>query len=163
MFTWLGSAGFAPAETRLYLRAVQFAKSGQAHFAFMQYNELLRNYPASEYRDRALFAAGEYYFRISGFQDAEKAFAAFVDEYPDAQEKPYALAYLLSIARRSGDEAAVEDLEKRIIDLRQVSFVFRESTEAVYRSPLYQNYKAVSYIDKIEFYVEGELFAQVSY
>ena len=160
---WLGSAGFAPGETRLYSKAVRFAQAGQVHFAFMQYNQLLRNYPASKYRGRALFAAGEYYFRISGFQDAEKAFTAFLDEYPDAQEKIYALAYLLRIARRNGNEASVEDLEKQIIDLRQVSFVFRESKEAAYRSPLHQNYKAVSYIDKIEFYVEGKLFAKVSY
>jgi len=55
------------------------------------------------------------------------------------------------------------DLEKQIIDLQQVSFVFRESKKISYKSPLYQNYKTIIHIDKIEFFVEGELFAKVSY
>jgi outer membrane protein assembly factor BamD (BamD/ComL family) len=162
-WVWLGSAGFAPSETQLYSKAIQFAKAGQGHFAFMQYSELLRNYPTSKYRDLALFATGEYYFQVSGFQDAEKAFKMFLDEYPDARERTYALAYLLNIARRNDNAASAEDLKKQIIDRQQVSFVFRESKEVTYRSALNQNYKTVIYIDKIEFYVEGKLLAKVSY
>ena len=117
----------------------------------------------SKYRDKALFATGEYYFKISGFQQASEAFQTFVDEFPNSEERLYALAYLLSIANKAEDELFAQGLERQIIDLQQVSFVFRESKEIVYRSPLYQNYKAIIHIDKIELYVEGELFAKVSY
>ncbi|MCK5083633.1 MAG: outer membrane protein assembly factor BamD [Candidatus Omnitrophica bacterium] len=160
---WLGSVGFAPGAVQVYSKAVEFAKAGQEHFAFMHYNKLLRNYPASKYREQALFAIGEYYFRVSGFQDAATAFKTFLDEYPDSKERLYALAYLLSIAQRDQNVLFVQGLEKQIIDLQQVSFVFRETKEIAYRSPLDQSYKAVIHIDKIEFYVEGELFAKVSY
>jgi len=160
---WLGSVGIVSGSSQIYSKAVKFAKSGQSDFAFMYYSKLLRNYPMSRYRDQALFATGEYYFRISDIKQATAAFQAFVDEYPDSDERLYALAYLLSIANKDNDELFSQGLEKQIIALQQVSFIFRESKEIVYRSPLYQNYKAIIHIDKIEFYVEGELFAKVSY
>ena len=160
---WLGNVGFTPGAVQVYSKALEFAKAGQEDFAFMYYNKLLRDYPASKYREQALFATGEYYFRVSGFQEAATAFRTFLDEYPDSKQRLYALACLLSIAQRDQDALSIQGLEKQIIDLQQVSFVFRETKEITYRSPLYQNYKAVICIDKIEFYVEGELFAKVSY
>jgi len=160
---WLGSTGFAPGSFPVYSQAVKFAKAGKNDFAFMYYNKLLKSYPMSKYRDQALFATGEYYFRISGLKQAAAAFQTFIDENPNSNERLYALAYLLSIANKDNNESVMRGLEKQIIDLQQVSFVFRESKEIAYRSPLYQNYKAIIHIDKIEFYLEGELFAKVSY
>ncbi len=160
---WLGSVGFAPGSVQVYSKAFEFAKSGRGHFAFMHYNELLRNYPSSKYREQALFATGEYYFRVFSFRDSRIAFETFLAEYPDSKERIYALAYLLNIAQRNKNTLSVESLEKQIINLQQVSFVFRETKEITYRSPLNQSYKAVIHIDKIELYVEGELFAKVAY
>lgn len=160
---WLGSVGFVSGSFQEYSQAVKYAKTGHSDFAFMHYSKLLRNYPSSKYRNQALFATGEYYFQISGLKQAAAAFQTFVDEYPDSDERLYALAYLLSIANKDNDESSAQSLERQIIDLQQVSFVFRESKEIVYRSPLYQNYKTIIHIDKIEFFVEGELFAKVSY
>lgn len=162
---WLGSTGtgFAYPEGKVYAKAVKFAKAGQEHFAFMQYNELLRKFPESKYRQLALFATGEYYFRMSGFKQAAAAFETLLKEYPDSQENLYALACLLSMAHQDKNVLSVEDIEKQIIDLQQVSFVFRESKEIAYQSPLYRNYKAIIHIDKIEVYVEGKLLAKVSY
>jgi len=161
LLVWLGSAGFSPGAAKVYIKAVQFAKAGQDHFAFMQYNNLLRSYPLSKYRDEALFALGEYYFQTLSLGKAEAAFVDYLDENPDSQERMYALAYLHSIAVKKG--APVEDIRREIINFQQVSFIFRETKEITYRSPLYKNYRTVIHIDKIEFYVEGELFAQVSY
>ena len=160
---WLGSVGLAPGSLQEYSQAVKYARAGQADFAFMYFNKLLRNYPKSKYRDQALFATGEYYFGNFGLKQAESAFQAFVDEYPDSNERLYALAYLLSVARKNNDEARVSGLEKQIIDLQQVSLIFRKTKETSFTSPLHQFHKAIIYIDKIEFFVEGELFAKVSY
>jgi len=160
---WLGSTGFAPGAAQVYSKAVKFAKAGKSHFAFMHYNQLLRNYPTSKYRGEALFATGEYYFRSAGLQEAATAFEAFLEEYPDSEEKLYALVYLLNMAHKNKNEPSIQALEKQIIDLRQVSFVFRETKEITYWSPLHQEYRVVIHIDKIEFYVEGELLAKVSY
>ena len=159
----MGSVGFAPGSFQMYSKAVKFAKAGQNDFAFMQYSKLLRNYPKSKYRDQALFATGEYYFQNFSFKQATEAFQTFIDEYPDSDERLYALAYLLNIAKKDSNELFTQSLEKQIIDLQQVSLVFRDSKEIAYKSPLFQNYKTVIHIDNIEFYVEGELFAKVSY
>jgi tetratricopeptide (TPR) repeat protein len=160
---WLSSVGFGPSAVQEYAKAMEFAKTKQDYFAFMHYNELVRNYPTSGYRKPALFAIGEYYFSISSLQEAAAIFRTYLDDYPDSQEGLYVLAYLLRIAKKNNDIISVETLEKQIIELQQVSFVFREKKEITYRSPLNQNYKAVIHIDKIEFYLEGKLFAKVSY
>jgi outer membrane protein assembly factor BamD (BamD/ComL family) len=158
---WMSGSSFSFGAAKIYSKAVQFAKAGQGHFAFMQYNNLLRNYPMSPYRNRALFATGEYYYQVADLREAEVAFKMFLNENPDSEERLYALAYLLSIAVKN--ISPVEHLEREIMNLQQVSLIFRESKEITYRSPLYQDYKTVIHIDRIEFYMEGKLFAKVSY
>lgn len=161
LLIWVGGSGFSFGAARIYSKAAQFARAGQGHFAFMQYKELLRVYPLSQYRGQALFATGEYYYHIASLQEAEAAFRLFLEENPNSEERLYALAYLLSIAVKNASPA--EELERSIINLQQVSLVFRETKEITYRSPLYQDYKTVIHINKIEFYVEGKLFAKVSF
>ena len=92
-----------------------------------------------------------------------EAFNALLEEYPNSEKKLYVLAYLLSIAKREKETLLIQRFAKEIVDLQQVSFVFRETKKITYRSPLNQVYKTIIYIDKIEFYVEGKLFAKVSY
>ncbi|MBN1870457.1 MAG: outer membrane protein assembly factor BamD [Candidatus Omnitrophica bacterium] len=159
----LGSLGLTSDVAQLYSRAFEFAETGKKDFAFMHFNELQRDYPTSGYREKALFAVGEYYFLISGFQDAEKTFRSFLDEYPNSKQRLYALAYLFNMAQRNNKGDVARELEKQIVDVHRVSFVFRETKEIAYRSPLRQNYRTDIYIDHIEFYVEGKLFAKVSY
>lgn len=163
LFVWFGSVGLSTDGHELYLKAVKFAKARQEHFSFMHYNKLLRGFPSSKYRERALFAVGEYYFKNSNLQEAAKTFQVFLDEYPDSEGRLYVLACLLNITQKGKADLSVEDLEKQIIDLQQVGLIFRESKEVSYRSPLYQNYKVITHIDKIEFYLEGEFFAKVSF
>jgi len=163
LLIWPGSLGASSSGHELYAKAVKFARSGQDHFSFMHYNQLLKNFPSSKYREQALFATGEYYFQNSGFQQAVDAFQTFLDEYPDSDKRLYALAYLLNMTQKGKADFSVPDLEKQIIDLQQVSLVFRESKKVVYRSPLHKSHKVIIHIDKIELYVEGELFAKVSF
>ena len=163
MGLWLVSTGFAPGAFEVYSKAVKFAKAGQDHFAFMQYNDLLRNYPMSKYREQALFALGEYYFQMPNLRKAREYFDTYLKEFPDSKERLYALAYLLNIAGQNKNDTVIQELEKQIINLQQVSLIFRDSKEISYRSPLYRKYNTVIHINNIEFYVEGELFAKVSY
>lgn len=160
---WLATVGMTPGASEMYIKATKFAKTGQNYFAFMQFNNLLRNFPDSKYRQRALFATGEYYFELFGFDEAVQAFETYIAENPDSQEKLYALAYLLNIAKQNNNESITQELEKKIVNLQKVSFVFREQKEIAYLSPLNKNYKAVIHIDNIECFVEGELLAQVSF
>ncbi|MCK5180864.1 MAG: hypothetical protein KAR32_15130, partial [Candidatus Omnitrophica bacterium] len=50
---WLGSVGFTSGAVQVYSMAFEFAKTGQEDFAFMYFNELMRNYPESKYREQA--------------------------------------------------------------------------------------------------------------
>jgi outer membrane protein assembly factor BamD (BamD/ComL family) len=93
LLIWFGGSGFSFGAARIYAKAVQFARAGQGHFAFMQYKELLRVYPLSQYRSQALFATGEYYYQLASLQEAEAAFRLFLEENPDSEERMYALAY----------------------------------------------------------------------
>ena len=157
------SSVFAGEDTRLYTEARKMAKAGQKDFAFMQYQTILRDYPASPFAEQALFGKGEYCFMIANYPQAEEAFQAFLQRYPKSSGRIFALAHLLSIARAQNNSAAAEKLEKEIITQKQVSLVFRDRKEYKYLSPLNQTYKAAIHIDKIEIYVGGELFAKISY
>jgi outer membrane protein assembly factor BamD (BamD/ComL family) len=160
---FFSSTGFGPGPTQIYSQAIEFAQSDQTYFAFMYFNQLLRSHPESRYRPDALFAVGEYYYRISSREEARKMFEAFLEAYPDAKQSLYALVYLLKMAEEDRMVDSIQKLTKQVVDLQRVSFVFRQTKETSYHSPLNQDYKAVIHIDKIEFYLEGKLFAKVSF
>ncbi|TAN60952.1 tetratricopeptide repeat protein [bacterium] len=148
---------------RLYSSALREARSGNKETAFMHFRSFLANYPDSRYARDALFATGEYYFLISDYADSVQAFTRYLDDYPDSPCVSFALVYLLKIAEKRGEESLASDLKKKIATLRQMSFLFRESKEYKYRSALFRKHKAVYYIDRAEFYIDGELFAKISY
>lgn len=159
----LTSLARAESEAQLYRKAVQAAKAGRTDFAFMYYNDMGRDYPASKYREHVLFAQGEYYGQSLNYAESTRIFNAFIGDYPESKGRLFALAYLYTMAQRQKDEALVENLKKEILTFKQVGLVFKEFKEYTYRSPLYHIYKAVFRIDKVEFYVGGKLFATVAY
>lgn len=155
--------GYAEEGGRLYSSALREARSGNKETAFMYFRSFLANYPDSKYARDALFATGEYYFLISDYADSAQSFTRYLDDYQDSPCVSFALVYLLKIAEKRGEEPLARDLEKKIATLKQMSFLFRESKEYKYRSALFRKYKAVYYIDRAEFYIDGELFAKISY
>ena len=161
----LFASGLAQAqeEARLRAMAVDAAQSGDMDSAFMHFRSLITNYPHSRYREKALFAVAEYYFVRADYYDAAPAFMSFVNEYPRAKGTIFALAYLLSIARIQGKESIAQDLEKQIVTSRQQVFLFKDSKNYTYTSPLCRRHALVHSIDKLEFYADGTLFAYISY
>ena len=148
---------------QLYSLALREARSGDAEGAFMHLRSILENYPDSRYAPDALFATGEYYFLISDYADSIKAFSSYLNDYPDSPGASFAFVYLLRIAENRGQESLAGNLRKKIITFRQVCFLFRDSKVCSYRSALYKRHKAAYYIDRVEFYIDGELFAKISY
>ena len=155
--------GIAQEEGQLYSLAVSAVKSGDLNTAFMHFHSFLENYPESKYREKALFAIGEYYFLIADYSDAVSAFVSFISDYPDSKARQFALGYLLKIAQIRGDESTVKSLEEKIVTLRQLTLLFSDFKEYKYRSPLLKEHRVIYYIDKVEFYVDKELFAKISY
>ena len=159
----LTSLARAESEVHIYRKAVQAAKAGKTDFAFMYYSALSRDYPDSRYRREFLFAKGEYFFWMPNYPEAAAAFEAFLKDFPDAEGKLVVLAYLYRIAQIQKDNARLEQIKKEIVGFKQVGLVFKEFKESRYLSPMHYAYRIVFHIDKVEFYREGGLFAEVSY
>lgn len=163
-FLTFNAPGHAAEDAVLYSKAVQAAGTGHADFAFMHYNALLRDYPHSKFREQALFAAGEYYSRLPYYSKAAAAFKDLVKDYPASAGKLFALAYLYKIAQEEKNQEKLDELKKQIITFERVGFVFKESKEYRYQSPLdRRSYRAVFHIDKVEFFAGGERFAQIAF
>ena len=157
------SKGYSQEDKRLYYKGDQAARKGEIDFAFIHFNALLDGFPESEYRQQALFATGEYYFLNGLYSDAIRAFNKFIENDPESEAKPFAIVYLLKLAQRRGEEDTAERLKKELIGSQQLSLLFRDFKEFKYLSPLYKNYKALNFIDKIEIYIDNELFSKISF
>ena len=157
------NAWAAREEKRKYSMAVKAAKTGRRDFAFMSYRALLKEFPDTKYRDNALFAQGEYYFHLPDFKKAGQFFDLLLKDYPDLEGRLFALAYRLRIAQENKETSKEEETKKEIIAFKRNSFVFEESKDYTYVSPLFTNHKVLFFIDRIEFYVEEKLFAKMDY
>ncbi len=147
----------------LYEIADRKAVAGQPDFAFMYFRTLLRDFPDSELAQPALFAQGEYYFSFPDYDRCVASFETYTEKYPDAQDKLFALAYLLKIARIRSQAGRVQRFEKEIISLKQLGLVFSEFKEYATRTPLHKDFKAVFHIDQITFFLQGDIFEEIRY
>ena len=150
-------------DRELFDHAVQSAKSGDKDFAFMYYTQILRDYPKSQFVEAALFARAEYYAFLPDYKQAVVLFNRLLKEYPNSKARLFALGHLLRIAEIQKDTHRIQELKKEITSFKQVSFVFRDFKEFQYLSPFSGKYSAIFRIDTVEFYLEGELFAKVSF
>ena len=158
----LAKPGYAQEDAGIYAMGIKAARDRNMDFAFMHFRALVNDFPASKYKEKALFAVGEYYFSLPSHAPAAVTFKSFLSEYPDSKAKLFALMYLFKIAEIRNNENLRNDLETRIINFKQVSLVFRDFKEYFYRSSL-KDYKAAFHIDRIEFFVAGEPFANISF
>lgn len=159
----LCNVGYAQDSKETYYRGIEAAKSQDLDSAFM-YFQLLLSFPSElKYRQDALFATGEYYFAIGDYRDANSAFMQLIRDYPDYKGKLFALAYLFKIAEKQDKESLAKSLENKIIIFKRSIFLFKDSQDYKYKSPLCKEYKVIYYIDKVEFSINGKSFAQISY
>ena len=147
----------------LFSRAKKEAQSGAVDFAYMHYRAALRDDPNSQYRHQLLFANGEYLYWNSDYDQAKTLFNEYTKETNGFEGKLFALAYLFKIAEKEKQSDLIQDIKNKIVALHKHSFIFRDSKTYAYQSPLYHKLKAVYYIDRIEFYVDKELLAKITY
>ena len=159
---WWGLCPASAGEDRaLYSAALKAANEGQQDLAFMRYRSLLRDFPKSRFQKDALFAVGEYYFLIADKREVKNIFQKFIQNYPEDKRRLYAQMYLLKMAELEKDEDTRRELTAEIIKSKHVSLVFKEFKEYQYRSPLNRMHRVVYYIDRIEFFTEGELCVRI--
>ena len=113
-----------------------------------------------------LFCSLRYIFPVYTIQKTKTyipLFQQFVDNFPEAKGKLFALAYLYKLSKESERDNLVKKVRKEIITFKQQSFLFRVFKNYQYRSPLYLSHKAVYYIDRVEFYIDDQLFAEIPF
>ena len=159
----LASPAISGEDSSLFSKGRKFARTSQQEFAYMQFRDIIYNFPNSAHREEALFATGEYYAAIPDHLETQRIFTQFLTEYPDSKSKIFALAFLYKIAEADQDEETMEKLKTEIIAIQRVGFVFRNSKELKYLSPCNNHYRAVIQIDKILIEKEGEALVELSY
>jgi outer membrane protein assembly factor BamD (BamD/ComL family) len=155
--------GYAQESRVIYSMALEEARAGNTDSAFMHFNSLLMRFPDTKYSESALFATAEYFFSIGDYFDASERFVKLVSGFFESKSRPFALCYLLKLAKMAKEESLVKNLEKEIFTSQQFSFVFRDHKEIKYTSSFGTHYKVAYYIDKVEFYIDGELFEKIHY
>ena len=153
--------GFCQSDASFYSTAKRAVKAGDIDYAFMCFRSILHLKPESKYYKEALFAAGEYYYYIGDYRSAEKAFSEFIDAFPKDKALPFSAVYLLKISSQKQISKTIAGLRKKIITFKQLSLLFSEYKELFFISPLNLHYKAVYFIDRIEIYVNEELFEKI--
>lgn len=147
----------------LIAQARGMAKQGNFEFAFMNYSRVLREFPLSKFTPEALYGRGEYGFALHDYPLAKENFQILAQRFPKKPQRIFALVYLWKIAHDQSDESAQQELAREIVSFRQVSLIFRKSASYRFRSPLGKEHLAIFKIDKIQVYLQGELFAEIDY
>lgn len=147
----------------LNLAKAESEDSSELDFAFMRFRSYLEGDNGSRHREEALFAVGEYYFWKAAYHDASATFLKLLDEYPDSKSRLFVLMYLLKIAEKTQQETAMKEIRNEIISFKQLILLFKDFKKYEFESPLGKRHKAIYYIDKVEFFVDGELFAKITY
>ncbi len=147
----------------VWKEAVRFVQQKEPDFAFMDFQTIVQNYPDCPYALPAQFAEGEYYFLQDNLEMASSAFENFCAKYPRHEEALIALAYLFKIAQIQKNPDAIKDYHHKIASFQQLGFIFNEKKSFTFLSGFGREHKLVFYIDRIELYVDGQLFTQVSF
>ncbi|MDP8259916.1 MAG: outer membrane protein assembly factor BamD [Candidatus Gygaella obscura] len=153
---------FAEQSTYLYKQARKSVKHADYEFALIYYSKIVSDFPQSRFYKNSLFAIGEYYFEINDYLDSRNSFIDFIDSFPDSSETLFVYMYLLKIAQLRNDQEEMELLKKHIVCFRQISLLFRDYKVFRLRSD-FKEYKALYYIDKVEFFVDDKIFQEINY
>lgn len=148
----------------LYSKTLKSVRNNDLDFAFMYMRSIISKFPDSKHAPQALFGLGEYYFNTSNYPASIGAFKEFARKYPDSKARPFALAYLLKMAKKlNARQESIKGLQKEIVAFQQVSLLFRDFKELEYNSIFGRSYKLIYFIDKFEFYIDGEIFEKNAY
>ena len=143
--------------------AIGSVQQGEYDFAFIDFRTILEDYPGSRYGLASEFAQGEYYFLQNNLQMASDEFKRFYAKYPRHEEAMMALAYLFQIAKIQKSPDKMKEYRNKIASFRQLTFIFNDKKFFMFLSGFQRKHKLVYYINKVELYVNGRLFTEISF
>jgi len=143
--------------------AIGNAKQGSYDFALMDFRSILNDYPNSRWAMAAGFAQGEYYFLQDNLDTASAEFQHFSAKYPQHEEALIALIYLFQIAKTQNHPNDMKKYRDKIASFHQLTFIFNDKKTFKFLSGFQRKHKLVYHINKVELYVNDELFSEVSF
>ncbi len=160
-FLWVTCVEASEADLE-WNEAVGLAKQGENDFAFMAFRGVLDDCPSSPHCLAAAFAQGEYYFLQNNLSLASDEFKDFYAKYPQHQEALIALIYLIKIAQLQQHPDDMKEYRSKAASFRQLIFIFNDKKYFKFLSGFQRKHQLVYYINKVELYVNGQLFTKVS-
>ncbi|MCK4423215.1 MAG: hypothetical protein KAV18_04010, partial [Candidatus Omnitrophica bacterium] len=154
---------FKPKE---YIEAINLCKKGKNEFGLLKFNKVIEKYPDSPWTRMSIFSAAEIYVGLNCYNDAVKLWIRYMSDYPDNKETILAKIYLvITMTRMKGAseveaEQFLEQLKKQIFS-KPVFLGFKEYKKYVYKSAVKNKYELREYVDKIEVYLNGEIFYKI--
>ncbi len=128
---------------------------------FIKWRQRLQE-PLPEKEKRKLrFAIAEYYFRVKATRDAERAFSEYLHQKPADISTLLANVYLYKLAQTENSSEENESLKKEIFKSKFV-LLFDEYKTLEYVSLNGNRYAVRYFVDKIEIFLNGDLFEQVN-
>lgn len=159
---WVSCAKASEADLQ-WKEAIGFAKQEEYDFAFMDFQTILDDCPNSHYCMDAAFAKGEYYFLQNNLNLASDEFKRFYTKYPHREESLIALAYLFQIAKIQKHQEDMKKYRNMAASFRQLTFIFNDNKSFKFISGFQRKHNLVYYINRVDLYVNGELFTEVPF
>ena len=112
-------------------------------------------------RSKVDFAIAEYYFKVKDFIDAKRAFEDYINHIPVGISALLANAYLYKFAEKENDEEKMASIKKAMFQ-SQFILLFDKFKTLNYLSVFNNKYEVHYFVDKIEIFLNGEIFEQIS-
>lgn len=145
----------------LFLEAEAQAKAHKYDFAFILLGDYLKNNPGGRRGADARFALAEYYYLRKNYRPASVELTKYFQDYHDAPSAIFAKAMLYKILQEKEEHIEITDKLKQDFFSRPLFLVFSQSHAASYVSALNNTYKIMDYVDKIEVYLNDEIFLEI--
>src|SRR3989338_1599421 len=130
--------------------------------AFMKHlKQMQRQRKGNKERPNIRFAIGEYYFKIHALGEAKKTFSEYLDKNPIGISTFLANVYLYKIALALNKHPDAEKIKKEIFNQQFVLLFDQYKTLPLYKSLNKNQYEVRYFVDKIDIFLNGEVFEQI--
>lgn len=128
---------------------------------FLSFRTKLQYGVSKKEKEKLDFAVAEYYYKIRDYSDARRAFEEYVAENPNGIGALLANVYLYRLSKFYGKEEKAAFHKKELFK-NQFVLLFEKYKVIDYQSLNHNEYKIHYFLDHIEFYLNGDIFEQVS-
>jgi len=154
-----------------FIQALSFAEENKNPFKYIEEKEEIQEFIKlhrrailgdvdSKETQIARFSVGEYYFKHNQLFDSRGAFRKYANDYPPQISSFIAKIFLFKIAKLQNDIEKVEELKREIFG-KSFIILFSDYKVLEYISAFGNNYTVHYYVNKVELFLNDELFEKV--